>query len=365
MLYDDYKGICIAEMTDHKDWVQGVTWDPLNKFIATQSKDRTMSIYSVEILIDGGLRTALVSKNVKLLSEKPSPTAASPSRETSPSISTSPTAAAAAAKIKTQDKLTSTQLLYGDEETTPFFRRLAFSPDGSLLVTPAGIHDDSNASSALASTSKRLQASDSGDTPNGTMSSTPTTAVKEIKRKAGMSNGKVNGAASAGGVNGKKKGPNPTVYLYARGQLANESPVAHLPGHKTTSVVVRFCPVLWERRIKSGRDKGKGKGKGKEETSHIEDGEMQVDGEEHSSAEMSQVSAIQLDSPSEGINEGMEGPSNFRLAKRSIYAVATHETILIYDTQQASPICMFGSLHFAAFTDLAWCIHHGCFVGLC
>lgn len=33
-------GACVAEMTDHKDWVQGVAWDPLNKFIATQGKDR-------------------------------------------------------------------------------------------------------------------------------------------------------------------------------------------------------------------------------------------------------------------------------------------------------------------------------------
>lgn len=33
-------GMCMAEMQDHKDWVQGVAWDPLNAFIATQSKDR-------------------------------------------------------------------------------------------------------------------------------------------------------------------------------------------------------------------------------------------------------------------------------------------------------------------------------------
>ena len=33
-------GVCVAELTDHKNWVQGVAWDPLGKFIATQGKDR-------------------------------------------------------------------------------------------------------------------------------------------------------------------------------------------------------------------------------------------------------------------------------------------------------------------------------------
>lgn len=30
----------MASLSDHKDWVQGVAWDPLNKYIATQGKDR-------------------------------------------------------------------------------------------------------------------------------------------------------------------------------------------------------------------------------------------------------------------------------------------------------------------------------------
>lgn len=35
-----FAGACVAEMLDHKDWVQGVAWDPLNRFVATQGKDR-------------------------------------------------------------------------------------------------------------------------------------------------------------------------------------------------------------------------------------------------------------------------------------------------------------------------------------
>ncbi|KAI9604615.1 hypothetical protein KEM48_002369 [Puccinia striiformis f. sp. tritici PST-130] len=45
---------------------------------------------------------------------------------------------------------------------------------------------------------------------------------------------------------------------------------------------------------------------------------------------------------------------HFRLPYRMIYAVATHDTVYIYDTQQSTPICLFNNLHFSSFTDLSW-----------
>jgi len=36
------------------------------------------------------------------------------------------------------------------------------------------------------------------------------------------------------------------------------------------------------------------------------------------------------------------------------YAVATMDTITIYDTQQAGPICLLTKLHYDEFTDITW-----------
>jgi chromatin assembly factor 1 subunit B len=46
--------------------------------------------------------------------------------------------------------------------------------------------------------------------------------------------------------------------------------------------------------------------------------------------------------------------SLFDLPYRMVYAVATQDSVYLYDTQQAGPIAMFGGLHWQAFTDLTW-----------
>ena len=37
-----------------------------------------------------------------------------------------------------------------------------------------------------------------------------------------------------------------------------------------------------------------------------------------------------------------------------VYAVATQDAVLVYDTQQQTPLCVVTNLHFATFTDLSW-----------
>ncbi|KDN38010.1 hypothetical protein RSAG8_09783, partial [Rhizoctonia solani AG-8 WAC10335] len=44
----------------------------------------------------------------------------------------------------------------------------------------------------------------------------------------------------------------------------------------------------------------------------------------------------------------------FALPYRMLFAVATQDTVMIYDTQQSGPICMFTNLHYSSFTDMAW-----------
>jgi chromatin assembly factor 1 subunit B len=38
--YNANDGSCHAQISDHANYVQGVSWDPLNQFVATQSSDR-------------------------------------------------------------------------------------------------------------------------------------------------------------------------------------------------------------------------------------------------------------------------------------------------------------------------------------
>ena len=40
IVFDAKKGCKIMMLDDHKGWVNGVAWDPLNKFISTISSDR-------------------------------------------------------------------------------------------------------------------------------------------------------------------------------------------------------------------------------------------------------------------------------------------------------------------------------------
>ena len=44
----------------------------------------------------------------------------------------------------------------------------------------------------------------------------------------------------------------------------------------------------------------------------------------------------------------------FQMDYRCIYAVATQDTVCVYDTQHKRPLVIVGNLHYATFTDIAW-----------
>ncbi|XP_034652151.1 chromatin assembly factor 1 subunit B [Drosophila subobscura] len=106
MVWDVYKGKSLAILEDHKGYVQGVAWDPCNQFIATMSTDRQLRIFDTNtkrvvhrvakctLPVQEG--HAMHGKNIRL---------------------------------------------YHDGSLQTFFRRLCFTPDGKLLITPAGITD--------------------------------------------------------------------------------------------------------------------------------------------------------------------------------------------------------------------------------
>lgn len=228
--------------------------------------------------------------------------------------------------------------MYGDEAFSGFFRRLAFSPDGALLVTPSGIFESNQTTPASPS-----------------YASSPTMSSKSP------------GLASP-------SGPRSTVYLYGRGSFGRpNAPIAHLPGHKTATLVVRFSPILYELRKthSSAFAKSEDGGgvaphpsipleAGKQKSVSLDSqtgGGGKSDGSGHHqqhSGSAGSAAAATANSPPPRHDVPPPPISMIGLPYRMVFAVATHDVVWIYDTQQGGPLCCFSNMHYASFTDLTW-----------
>lgn len=308
-IFSAIDGVCLHQITEHSHYVQGVTWDPFGALLATQSSDRTLNVHAVKSA-DNGVTVHSLSKFSKsdMQAHKPKHRGSEgdrrrgsvasvasdasqdkekdkesglltpvqtpmqpPSRRSSisqsasasqsqsqsqsniPSNTSSPLtpikrspSPLPAIKPPTKHNKLNERISYGDESFTQFFRRLSFSPDGSILVTPSAQCDDIP--------------SDANDGRKKTVSKS-------------------------------------SVLVYGRNNL--NTPLAVLPGYKSATVGVRFNPILFNLRQRS------------------------------------------------------EKPA-FELPYRMVYAVVSKESVIIYDTQQLSPISILSNLHWAAFTDVTW-----------
>lgn len=197
--------------------------------------------------------------------------------------------------------------LYASETLTSFFRRLTFTPDGSLLLTPAGQYQVQHQSESLKPTYEIFN----------------------------------------------------TVYIYTRGGI-NKPPIAHLPGHKKPSVAVRCSPIFYTLRTAPVPTKNitidtssaddpipalpEPVSKPSPSTASV------MDPPPLPEAPTSAAKAPGLDTSAAG-----HGPkATFNLPYRMVYAVATQDSVLLYDTQQQTPLCIVSNLHCATFTDLTW-----------
>ncbi|KAL7422845.1 Chromatin assembly factor 1 subunit [Cryptotrichosporon argae] len=206
------------------------------------------------------------------------------------------------------------QRLYAEETATRFFRRLTFSPDGSLLLTPAGQFED-----------QLFKAS-------------PMLSVRSLSHDGADGSGTGAGPSSVPRPKANADAGRPTVYIYSRANLAR-GPIAHLPGHKTPSVAIRFSPIFYDLRT--------GPPAAQAETRHIT-----LDREDPSPVSIS-LSMPPPPPPNKEEKDRALG-AVFALPYRLLYAVACQDAVLLYDTQQASPIAIFRGLHYAGFTDIAW-----------
>ncbi|KAK3336000.1 WD40-repeat-containing domain protein [Cercophora scortea] len=375
-IYNAATGTLVRQIAEHSHYVQGVAWDPLNEFIATQSSDRSVHVYSLKTKdgqytlnnhddkppkIASHVKTDLpprwISSNSPAPSETgyrsvfssldalPSVAAGSPvpsapgtptsmalpmnppsvishsrrssfssRRSVSPAPSM-PLPAVMPMEASPNPRPTSNSLgiknasLYANETLTSFFRRLTFTPDGSLLLTPAGQYE----------------------TKHHVDGGRPSYEV----------------------IN--------TVYIYTRGGI-NKPPIAHLPGHKKPSVAVRCSPIIYTLRQSPMATNNI--------TIDTSSSEDPIPSLPEPLSNPSPAPSVMDPPPPPASNDGSgatsknislettvqaSGPRpSFSLGYRMVFAVATQDSVLLYDTQQQSPICVVSNLHCATFTDLTW-----------
>ncbi|KAF7320775.1 WD-REPEATS-REGION domain-containing protein [Mycena chlorophos] len=308
----------------------------------------------------------------------PSPMPALPAIRTPPSSSAgwagryeerSSSRSRTAASVYDERRFTDGARMYGDEAYSNFFRRLTFSPDGGLLLTPAGTFEDPSAS---------VPGWDSGGGGGGhvTQQEAADAEMASRGRQARLSSEGLQRSRSRTPVGQAPPGSSSTVYIYSRANFARP-PVAQLPGHKKASVAVRFNPVLFDLRAGVGTVETKtveGSATGdveeaKRDAEEVVDVDMvgqpqQLASPALSPTDMTLPPPVPTPAASKASSPGNstiplpppQSSSNslFALPYRMLYAVATMDTIAIYDTQQTSPLCLLAKLHYDELTDVSW-----------
>jgi chromatin assembly factor 1 subunit B len=111
IVWDVQKAKSTTMIKEHKGFVQGVAWDPLNKFFATLSTDRFLRFFDVQ-----------TKKNLQRINKTTLPVG------------------------KEHPLYEKSVRLFHDDTLQTFFRRLTFSPDGSVIVVPSGVAEVEGAS---------------------------------------------------------------------------------------------------------------------------------------------------------------------------------------------------------------------------
>ncbi|XP_067634310.1 chromatin assembly factor 1 subunit B [Eurosta solidaginis] len=117
IIWDVQKGKSMGMLRDHKSFVQGVAWDPKNQYIASLSSDRYLRIFDIQ-----------TKKVLHRINKSSLP-------------------------VGEGHQLHGHRLrLFHDDTLQTFFRRLCFTPDGKLLLTPAGVAESEDVAQSLHTT---------------------------------------------------------------------------------------------------------------------------------------------------------------------------------------------------------------------
>ncbi|KAH3727980.1 hypothetical protein DPMN_053926, partial [Dreissena polymorpha] len=227
ILWDLTKDQKMCLLNEHKSFVQGVAWDPRNEFVATLSTDRSCRIYNIS-------NKTCVSTVKKMAL---------------------PTSANALQTTETDDKDSRPRSfrMFHDDTMRSFFRRLTFSPDGELLIIPAGLVETEPVTNA--------------------------------------------------------------TFIFTRNCLTK--PAVYLPSPEKVTIAARCCPTKFQLRTLTS-------------FCHIDEEQK------------------------ENLNELGMLESLFFLPYRLVFAVATEDSILMYDTQQPQPFGCITNVHYHQLSDLTW-----------
>ena len=315
---------CVWRNTkEHTHYVQGVAYDPLGVYLASQGSDRSVRVWQrkrsgkkgsgkkkVLAVMDGNVddksssdvtatdnaanrgsdntnHTTTSTTNEILMGKfevgkakmlKYRTTTSTPNNNLNTENSTTNDEKA---KLNSTSNTNNTNVknryLFADESTVEsFFRRLAWTNDGAFLITPAALWHS------------KVEESENV---------TPTDSERE---------------------NALESSPSFATHLFARHQF--ERPFKVLSGLEKPSVVIRPNPVLFKLPNKATSD-------------------LKENLKQNSSS-----------SPSSSMDKSLIE----NMPYRSIFAVLTIDSVLIYDTFHSRPLCIARGLHYAGLTDCSW-----------
>jgi len=384
-IWDVKKNALIYNICDHSHFVQGVAWDPLGEYIATQSSDRYVNVYSYQFKKNGAMTVTNIGKFSKMdiktkvesteQDKKDGSATNEKSSTDSTSVITTTTTTTSTINNTTSNNNTNTDPNSNSNTTNntntinintnntssssntmlpppPSPKRI--KPNTSPIPSPLNLSvNNSPVKSSPTESTPKLSSSSSTSVSSSPTSGQTTTKVQTksnriyhdetltsfFRRLSFTADGSLL-LTPAGQYRGcvlpvgKKKEDTPTsaqpdlkntVYIYTRGGL-NRLPMAHLPGHKKPAIAVRCNPIKYKLRNYKKDD---------------------ID-------TTNSTSTSTASSPTKPkVN------SFLNLPYRLIYAVATQDSVLIYDTQQTTPLVLLTNLHYATFTDIAWS-YDGC-----
>ncbi|KAJ0040754.1 hypothetical protein Pint_27244 [Pistacia integerrima] len=259
IIWDASKGSVLQILDAHFHYVQGVAWDPLSIYVASLSSDRTCRIYANKPQKSKGVeKMNYVCQHVITKGGKQS----------------------VDCKAKSH--------LFHDETLPSFFRRLAWSPDGSFLLVPA------------AKLEQNLWLHKSREGTDFVFSNV-SVCVSNTFMKVIVIHSDVSVISNLSIAGSYKFSPTSqtvnTAYVFSRKDLSR--PALQLPGASKPVVAVRFCPLAFSLR---------------------------------------------------GSNSG----GFFKLPYRLVFAIATLNSLYIYDTESVAPTAILAGLHYAAITDISW-----------
>lgn len=325
---------------DHTHYVQGVCFDPLMKYIATQSSDRSVKLYKLRnnqtkhkksivwvwhdtIKRRDTRRIAGQSNANKFHTANNNNTSNITDATISAGIdSTDPTDAHDIVNDKDSDndKLYAqhSHQLFVDEHIPTFYRRLTFSPDGTFLCLPAGQYIDiSNNTTQLTNESH-----DNTNTKELSHNTTTNTVINSDDEIVDITMSSTRSFPESSPNHHLSHAPNQhnqkiqyCYYLYHRADF--KSPVAYIPTPEPV-VGIKFNPIFYQLRNRDILPK--------RVPSHIPNSEL-------TDSHRTLLCDLQY---------------------RMIYAVICIKSILVYDTESYEPLLVCSNIHYSKLTDCTW-----------